>query len=689
MLHTRIEPVKSEKVALLRFHRFRDIVIVQYGRRSEKKIAVISVCSLILVAMVVALTIGYGDAEKSEVQVSSSQKAIQTICQSTDYQEACVRSLESAGNNTSDPRKLIEIGFEAAIKYINEAAENSTLLEELESDPRAKTALQNCRELADRAVNDLRRSYKRFDDLDFINVDDVLDDLKVWLSGAITYQETCLDGFEDVPGESGQKMREFLTQSMQMSSNGLAMVVDISSVLDSMGVQGFSTSASRRLLSEELPVLGHGEELPDWLDYNGRKLLSASVNEIKPDLVVAKDGSGKYNTINEALEDVPKNSDKRFVLYIKQGVYVENVKINGSMTNLMLVGDGQTKTKITGNLNFIDGTSTYHTATVAVQGDNFIAKDIGFENSAGPEKHQAVALRVSADKVIFYRCQMDGYQDTLYAHTYRQFYRDCVISGTIDFIFGDSAAVFQGCTLLVRKPLDNQQNIVTAQGRKDLRQPTGLVLQNCSFVADAAYFPYRHKLKSYLGRPWKEYSRTIIMESFLDDLIQPEGWLPWNEDFALKTLFYTEFNNRGPGADKSHRVTWTGVKELPAERIRRFTASKFIEGNKWVKKTKVPYAPEFIFPLPKEDDYVKYSKVTPEEVKDLGKKKHDKSSYVSRSDPSPSPKKESHHHSGSVPQSSIAAPPMADSYPAAPAPSPVPQPEKKPSSFLKLFYRGY
>ncbi|XP_073146712.1 pectinesterase-like [Henckelia pumila] len=653
----------------------------------KKKIAVVSVCSLILVAMVVALTIGVEDKDKSDVEVSASQKAIKTICQSTDYQEACVNSLESAGNNTSDPKKLIQIGFEAAIKYMNEAAENSTLLEELESDPRAKAALQNCRELADRAINDLRRSYARFDDFNFINVDDVLDDLKVWLSGAITYQETCLDGFQDVPGDSGEKMREFLTQSMQMSSNGLAMVVDISSVIDQLGVQGFSTSTStsRRLMSEDLPVLGHGDELPDWLDYNGRKLLSASVDEIKPDLVVAKDGSGKYTTINEALGDVPKNSDKRFVLYIKEGVYVEQVKINSSMANLMIIGDGPLKTKITGNLNFIDGTSTYHTATVVVQGDGFIAKDVGFENSAGPEKHQAVALRVSADKVIFYKCQMDGYQDTLYAHTYRQFYRDCVISGTIDFIFGDSAAVFQGCTLLVRKPLDNQQNIVTAQGRKDLRQPTGLVLQNCSFVADAAYYPLRHKLKSYLGRPWKEYSRTIIMESFLDDLIQPEGWLPWNEDFALKTLFYTEFNNRGPGADKSHRVKWHGVKELPANRIRRFTASKFIEGNKWVKKSKVPYAPDFIFPLPEDDDNVKYSKVTPEEIKDLGKKRHDKSSYVASSDP----KKESHEHSSSVPESSIAASPTAAaSYAAAPAPSPISQPQNKSFSFLKLLYRG-
>ncbi|CAA3008638.1 Putative pectinesterase/pectinesterase inhibitor 28 [Olea europaea subsp. europaea] len=444
----------------------------------------------------------------------------------------------------------------------------------------------------------------------------MLSDLKIWLSGAITYQETCLDGFEDVPGDAEEKMREALKKAMELTSNGLAMVTEISSVLETLGGQGFN---SRRLLSEDIPIMGHRGEIPDWIDIERRELLSSKSKKIKPDLVVAKDGSGKYQTINEALKDIPKNGSKTFVLYVKEGVYEEKVQSSSSMTHLLLIGDGPTKTKITGHLNFIDGTNTYQTATVAVQADNFMAKDIGFENSAGAEKHQAVALRVSADKAIFYNCQMDGYQDTLYAHTYRQFYRDCVISGTVDFIFGDSAAVFQSCTLVVRKPMDNQQNIVTAQGRKDMRQPTGLVLQNCTFTADPTYHPVRNTLKSYLGRPWKEYSRTIIMESYLDDLIQPQGWLPWNETFALETLFYAEFNNRGPGAPKAQRIKWSGVKELPSNRVVRFTAAEFIGGDVWIPSTGVPYSSSFIFPVPKEDPNVKYSPVVPEENKDLGK----------------------------------------------------------------------
>ena len=243
-----------------------------------------------------------------------------------------------------------------------------------------------------------------------------------------------------------------------------------------------------------------------------------------------------------------------------------------------------------------------------VLGDFFIAKDIGFENSAGPEKHQAVALRVGADMSIFYNCQMDGYQDTLYVHTYRQFYRNCVITGTIDFIFGDSSVVFQGCTLVVRKPLDNQANIVTAQGRKDNRQPTGIVLQNCTITADPAYYPVRNQLKSYLGRPWKEFSRTIVMESFIDDLIQPVGWMPWDGTFGLDTCFYTEYNNRGPSSSKANRAQWKGVKEVTKAQVEHFTASQFIMGGTWIPNTGVPYTPGFIFPPPPDRSNASHSR---------------------------------------------------------------------------------
>jgi pectinesterase len=615
----------------------------------KKKIAIAGVCSLILVAMVVALTIGTRDDESKEVKdVASSQKAITSICQSTDYKEACFESLKDTSNDTSDPKRIIETAFQSAIKYIELAVQNSTVGKAVQNDPRSQVALGECKELAIRAVNDLKRSYTKFNDFDVINFSEMLADMKIWLSGALTYQDTCLDGFEGVNSDAGAKMRAALTKAMQMTSNGLAMVTEIANYLESMGVQNVT---SRRLL--ELPVLGHGDELPDWIDGNRRRLLSSnSVKKVKPHVVVAKDGSGKYTTITEALREVPDDNEKIFVIYIKEGIYDEKVTVNSSMKHVMFLGDGPTKTTITGKLSIKDGIGTYHTASVVIAGDYFIAKDIGFENSAGAIKEQAVALRVSADKVIFYNCQMDGYQDTLYAHTYRQYYRNCVISGTVDFIFGDSAALFQNCTLLFRKPLADQRNIVTAQGRRDIRQPTGFVLQNCSFVATPDYFPLRFQMPSFLARPWKEYSRTIFLESYISDVINPEGYLPWNGDFALSTLFYTEFNNRGPGANKNLRLKWPGIKELPASRIKRFLGNEFIDGKKWIKNTKVPFEGGFIFPVPEENPHITYSPVVPEENKDLGDNKHnkkrDKSDYVFKASPpaadTAAPEPASSHH---------------------------------------------
>lgn len=205
---------------------------------------------------------------------------------------------------------------------------------------------------------------------------------------------------------------------------------------------------------------------------------------------------------------------------------------------------------------------------------------MGFRNTAGPEKEQAVAARIQADRSIFTNCRFQGYQDTLYAQTHRQFYKSCVISGTIDFIFGDAAAVFQNCMIFIRKPMKNQKNIVTAQGRSDKYETTGIVLQNCQIKPDKDLEPVKSQIKSYLGRPWKEYSRTIVMESIIEDLIDPQGWLPWNGNFALSSLYYAEFNNTGGGAKTDGRVNWPGYKKsIDKKEATKFTVGSFLQGN--------------------------------------------------------------------------------------------------------------
>lgn len=125
-----------------------------------------------------------------------------------------------------------------------------------------------------------------------------------------------------------------------------------------------------------------------------------------------------------------------------------------------------------------------------------------FENTAGPQKHQAVALRSSSDFSVFYSCSFKGYQDTLYVHSQRQFYRNCDIYGTIDFIFGDAIVVLQNCNIFVRKPMSSQQNTVTAQARKDPNENTGIVIHNSRVMAASDLRPVQGTFKTFLGRPW-------------------------------------------------------------------------------------------------------------------------------------------------------------------------------------------
>ncbi len=318
--------------------------------------------------MVIAVTVGVNlnhetssdpKNENKANEVSASMKAIKLICQPTDYKEECIKGLHSEAGNATDYKALIKAGFKVAINHINEAAKKSTVLQGLEKDPRAKKALDSCKELMDSSISELKHSFNLLGDFDVTKIDKMLIDLKVWLSAAITYQETCLDGFQNTTSDAGEKMKKALRTAMRLSSNGLAMVSDLSKVFTDFNIKGLG----RRLLQEDLPVLGHGE-LPEWINPGLRRLLQASPAAIKPDIIVAKDGSGRFKTINEALPLIPKNGNKTFVIYIKEGVYREYVQINSTMTHVLMIGDGPQKTRITGNKNFVDGIPTFKTCTV-------------------------------------------------------------------------------------------------------------------------------------------------------------------------------------------------------------------------------------------------------------------------------------------------------------------------------------
>ncbi|KAL8547220.1 hypothetical protein ACS0TY_006800 [Phlomoides rotata] len=212
-------------------------------------------------------------------------------------------------------------------------------------------------------------------------------------------------------------------------------------------------------------------------------------------------------------------------------------------------------------------------------------------------KHQAVALRSGADFSAFYNCSFVAYQDTIYVHSLRQFYRECDVYGTVDFIFGNAAVVFQNSNLYARRPDPNQQNIFSAQGRDDQNQNTGISILNCKIAAAADLLPVLSQFRTYLGRPWKQYSRTVFMFSKMEEVVNPRGFLEWNGTFALDTLYYGEYMNRGPGSNTTARVKWLGYRVINnSAEASQFTVANFIQGNQWLPTTGVPFFPNLTAP---------------------------------------------------------------------------------------------
>ncbi|XP_059289587.1 pectinesterase-like [Lycium ferocissimum] len=575
------------------------------------KLVAFGVSLILVVGVVIAVIVGTnhtknssGNGDKDDQVLSSTSKSVASVCSQTDYKKACVNSLTSMANNqTATPKDFIQKAIEVAIQEVKAAMERSASIGKAEAhDPLQKMATDDCKDLLQFAIDELQASFSSVGDSNLHSMGDRETELKNWLSAVISYQQTCMDGFTQP--ELQNAISTSLLNATQLTDNALAIVAAISDILSAFNIpignktdtKSAGTAASRRLLdandNDKEGAQNTENGYPAWLSSSDRKLLAAGTNNAQPppNAVVAKDGSGQYNTIAAALAAYPKNLKGRYIIYVKAGIYDEYITVTKDQVNVFMYGDGPRKTIVTGQKCNRDGVSTYQSASFSAVGDGFIGKSMGFQNTAGPEGHQAVALRVQSDMAAFYNCRMDGNQDTLYAQTHRQFYRNCVVSGTVDFIFGDAAAILQNCLIIARKPMDNQQNTVTAQGRTNIRETTGFVIQNCRIVPEQLLEPVRFKIPTYLGRPWKMYSRTVIMESTLADFIQPAGWMPWSGNFALDTCYYAEYANRGPGANTNNRVKWKGFKVITdRNEALQFTTAPFIQGNQWLASTGAPY----------------------------------------------------------------------------------------------------
>lgn len=296
---------------------------------------------------------------------------------------------------------------------------------------------------------------------------------------------------------------------------------------------------------------------------------------------VAKDGSGDYRYIQDAIDAMRVFPLAPITLYIKNGVYNEKIELPANNTDVTFIGESVEKTIITFNDYSGRGKLTTFTSfTAKISGNRFTAENITFANTAG-RVGQAVALYVDADKAVFINCRFLGDQDTIYAagENSRQLFVNCHIEGTTDFIFGPSTAVFQNCT--IRGKTDSY---ITAASTPQWKK-FGFVFLNCNILADTSV------KKLHLGRPWRAYSKTAFIGCTLPEQIAPEGWNNWGNPENEKTVVYAEYNNTGKGAVTSKRVPW--AKMLTANEAKGYSLENIFkasglgeDGNAWFTNIK-------------------------------------------------------------------------------------------------------
>ena len=291
-----------------------------------------------------------------------------------------------------------------------------------------------------------------------------------------------------------------------------------------------------------------------------------------------KNGNGDFTTIQEALNAVNGLPSERITLFIKNGFYYEKLIIPASFPKISLIGESREKTIISyddysGNIK--NGKqSTFNTYTLLIEGTDFIAENLTIQNTSG-EIAQAVALNINADRAIISNCSLLGDQDTLYTsgRGVKNYFKDCYIEGTTDFIFGHATALFENCIIHSKK-----NSYITAASTPE-KSTFGYVFKNCKLTAN------ENATEVYLGRPWKEYAKTVFMNCEMGKHIRPEGWHNWSKPEAEKTTFYGEYKCSGQGFQPKKRVSWS--HQLKRAEAKKYTMENILglDFSKTIKET--------------------------------------------------------------------------------------------------------
>lgn len=283
---------------------------------------------------------------------------------------------------------------------------------------------------------------------------------------------------------------------------------------------------------------------------------------------VAQDGTGDFSTITSLINHLPDYRNKETTVYIKNGIYKEKLVLPDSKTYITFIGESPDKTILTYDdyatrLNiFGEELGTTGSSSFFIFGDHFTARNLTFENSAGPVG-QAVAVRVDSNHSVFENCRFIGNQDTMYLHAENsyQYYKNCYVEGTVDFIFGSSTAFFEDCELYSKS-----KGFVTAASTP-ANATDGFIFLNCRFTGTAP------EDSVYLGRPWRNYARTVLINCQLGGHIKKEGWHNWGKNKAERTVFYAEYNSTGAGAN-GKRVSW--AKKLNSKKAAKYLLPEVI-----------------------------------------------------------------------------------------------------------------